>query len=843
MNLVLHHFRKELAYLRLRWFGFLALLAFELAVNLEWLLPMRAGVPQAAWLAYVPIVVMLAGLSLLLSCPEDRPGSDRSFISTRPMSQRDYWFAHVLAWLLLIVLPVVLQNGLYLALSGRPFAEVLGGMVERFSFAAGFSAWLLPMLVLWQRREMWKTLLILALTLFLASKLLDVIAANNLPFVPSYDQTWPGLVAGWSLFAVVSAVLAWRHLRNGWTFRRRLLMSVLAAVVSLCTARFWVWMTPGIRAQNEALVNELAPKLKVDIDLGDARFDGFENGFRIEGTEIHTGHAGVHVDMILANSEVEQSGRRFTKATDDPVRQRFRSSFYTPQKQVYRGDVNLRDLFPRGTLFVSSSRFPLWSQDGSTHDLATFAEPYPSAEEPLSIQSRFAMDWYQRELALDLPVMAGAHGECEDVRWQILEVKPADALHLGALTISLKMETRGDWDAENGYAMLLHAPDQRLVWLDRASMSALGERSSHTGWTRRVMDIKWNYIFNHADGASTGVQAEKMRFILLRSRFLGRSNWSWQSPSLRLADFPSSWGDQVRWNEERVLYRGREEKFFQERLATLKAPTAQSTEKEVRRYVYDLFSAASISDAVHTTAAHPLIVQAFEPLGRDHLPLMLELRSHTWPGWSNRPPNNQLAGFVTDEQRDSLIDRVIKHPRLADLVIRKGWAEQAKRLKPEILSRDHLPSGLEELLMAWNDDDSNERLFRELKRDLNGYAGGHLDKKPELRPRVEAAIKAEFEKVFPVIGTQNNDQVIAVRHAADFGSSEAFELCLRSMGMGGDLGEQSHTHFFADLFNPDGTEFWKRRMPDHEKWSFFRGLKVSDFEYVPEKRAWRLLKP
>jgi hypothetical protein len=429
------------------------------------------------------------------------------------------------------------------------------------------------------------------------------------------------------------------------------------------------------------------------------------------------------------------------------------------------------------------------------------------------------------------------------VRWQILEVKPADALHLGALTISLKMETRGDWDAENGYAMLLHAPDQRLVWLDRASFSNLSERSSHTGWTRCVMDIKWNYIFNHADGASTGVQAEKMRFILLRSRFLGRSNWRWQSPSLRLADFPSSWGDQVRWNEERVLYRGREAKFFQERLATLKAPTAQSAEKEVRRYVYDLFSAASVSRAVYTPSAHPSIVQAFEPLGHDHLPLMLELRSHTWPGWSNRPPNNQLVGFVTDEQRDSLIDRVIKHPRLADLVISKGWAEQAKRLKPEILSRDHLPSGLDELLMAWNDDDSNERLFRELKRDLNGYAGGHLDKKPELRPRVEAAIKAEFGKVFPVIGTQNNDQVIAVRHAADFGSSEAFELCLRSMGMGGDLGEQSHTHFFADLLNPDGTEFWKRRMPDHEKWPFFRGLKVSDFEYVPEKRAWRFLKP
>ena len=842
MNLVLHHFGKEFRYLRLRWMAFLALLAFELAVNLEWLLPMRAGVPQAAWLAYLPAVVMLAGLSLLLSCPEDRPGSDRCFISTRPLSARDYWIARVMTWLLLIVLPVVLQNGLYLALSGRPLADVLRGMAERFSFAAGFSAWLLPMFALWQRRELWKTLLILALTLFLASKLLDVIAAENLPFSPSYDQTWPGLVAGWSLFAFLIAVLAWRHLRRAWTFRLRLLMSVLAAVVSLYTARFWVWMTPGIRAQNEALVRELAPKLKVDLDLGDARFDSFEHGFSIEGIEADTGHAGVHVDMILANSEIEQNGRRFTRATDDPERQRFRSSYFKPQKQVYRGDANLRDLFPRGTLFVSSLRFPLWSRDGDTQNLATFAEPYPSAEEPLSIQSHFSMDWYQRDVALDLPVVAGAQGECHDERWRILSVKPAGASQPGALTICLHIETRSHWDAENGFATLLHSPDHRMVWLDAPQSTFLGERSSHTGWHHQQVETTWPHILKHADGGETGVEVSKLRLVLLRSRFLGRSEWSWQSPSLRLADFPSNWGDRVQWNEERVLYRGREAKFFQERIATLKAPTAQSTEKEARRYVYDLFSAASVSRAVYTPSAHPSIVQAFQPLGRDHLPLMLELRSYSWPGWSNRPPNNQLAGFVTDEQRDALINRVIKHPRLADLVIGKGWAEQAKRLKPEILARDHLPSDLEELLMAWNDDDSNERLFRELKRDRNGYAGGHLDKKPELRPRVEAAIKAEFEKVFPVIGTQNNDEYIAVRHAADFGSSEAFELCLRSLGMGGDIGEGGGS-FYATILNADGSDFWKRRMPDHEKWLFFRALKVSDFVYVPEKRAWRLLKP
>ena len=62
MNFTFHHFRKEFAYLRLRWFGFLALLGFELAVNLEWLLPMRAGMATPSWLAFLPVVVLLSGL-------------------------------------------------------------------------------------------------------------------------------------------------------------------------------------------------------------------------------------------------------------------------------------------------------------------------------------------------------------------------------------------------------------------------------------------------------------------------------------------------------------------------------------------------------------------------------------------------------------------------------------------------------------------------------------------------------------------------------------------------------------------------------------------------------------
>lgn len=845
MNLSLHHFRKEFRYLRLRWFAFLALLGFDLAVNLEWLLPMRAGVPQAAWLGYLPAVVLLAGLSLLLSCPEDRPGSDRSFISTRPLSQRDYWFARVMTWLLLIVLPVVLQNGLYLAISSRPAADVLRGMWERFCFAAGFSAWLLPALVLWSRRELWKALLTVAVALVVASKTLDVVAVTW-RFYPSIYQKWPGLAAGWAVFGALSAWIAWRHLKSDWRFRRRLLATGAVAVLGLLTARLWVLLQPEVAAQNEALVKQLAPQLHVDIPLTTARFDGFEReiGRRLYGTPAaETGKQDIHVDMRLLSSHTEQAGRQPGNDTPSSILDLPRFSFDSPESQVYRGDVHLRDFFPRGTLFFSSSQFPLWSREGRSANLASFAEPYPEVDKPLRITSQFHLDWYQRDRAIDLPVVAGGHGECDDVRWKILGITPASGPQPGALTISLHVEARAHWNAENGFAIVLHSPQRQMVWLDPVKQTPLGARASHTGWLRSQVELTWNHIFNHADGEATGVDAAGLRLILLRSRYLGRSEHTWKSPEMRLADFPSTWGDDLQWSESRVLYAGRELKAFQERMATIKPLTAGSTEQEARRFVYDLFSTASATRAVYTPAAHPLIAQAFEPLGRHHLPLMLDLRSQTWPGWSNRPPNNQLERFVTDDQREVLIDRALKSTGLADLVVSKGWAEAAKRLKPQVLSMHSLPRSAEELLMVWNDEDSNARLLKEIPSDINGYIAEHLDKAPALRPQVEAVVREQLETILPLAGSQSHTAIHKVSQAAEFGSEEAFDLFLRWQAIGGDQPPRSSGLPFLNLLAADGSDFWKKRMPDHERWPLFRRLKVSDFEYLPEKRAWKFRQP
>lgn len=846
MNLTLHHFLKEFRYLRWRWLAFMMLLAFEMAVNLEWVLPMRVGVPQAAWMAYLPVVVLLAGLSLLLSCPEDRPGSDRSFISTRPMPVRDYWLARVGVWLLLIVLPVVLQNMLYLMLSCRPSADVLRGGWERLACAAGFSAWMLPALVLWRRSEIWKALLTLGLIVFVASSALDVIASRGWRFYPSYSQEWPGLAAGWMLFGLLSAALAFGHLRCGWPFRRRVALASVVAVLSLLTARLWILTKPPITAQNQELVQKLAPGLQVEFDLGTARYTGVEKSFgpSLRGNPMtKTSDPTVHVVLQPKRSTLHQSDRT-SHAEEKSKLPGAWSSHDSPQAEVFRGNQVLRDLFPRGTLFFPHDEyFPKWTLgDQSLTPLAVFPKPHPQLDEPLSIQTEYAVEWFQREKAIEIPLVSGAAGHCDEMHWEILRISPEQGPKPGAVTVSLRTEYRG---AENGHAILLHLPNEKLVRLDPSKTTITSQRGDKTGWSRSIQELKWEHITHHADGAPTGVDLSSARLILLRSRYLGRSQLAWKFPEIRLRDIPEDWNRDIQWHAADALYRGRELKAFQERMATLTPPTAASTEKEARRYAFDLFSAGSLTRAVYSYAAHPQIAQAFEPLGKHHLPLMLDLRSIYWPGWSNKPPNSLLERYVTEQQRDTLISRAPQSNMLADLVVKKGWAEEARqRLQKQMLDSPVLPSGAVELLLAWKDDpDVIARLLKEARNDFQGDIIYSLDKRPETKAQIERVVKETFDELVPI-----RDSVRALRElerAAEFGSAEAFEWSLRFLGMVGDTGGQLRDQFFLypNLLNADGSKYDYSKTPGHERWPLFRRLKVSDFVYVPEKRAWRFLKP
>ncbi|MDI1311645.1 MAG: hypothetical protein PSV43_05785, partial [Prosthecobacter sp.] len=756
MNLTLHHFRKEFRWLWPRWFAFLVLLALDLGVNLEWLLPLRAGVGVPGWLSYLPTVLMLAGMALMGSCPEDKPGSDRSFISTRPLPMRSYWHARIALWLLLLVVPVVLQNALYLLLSHRPVPEIMAGTWGKAVETVRGTVWVLPMTALWRRGEFWAALGCLAAGYFIADRVVDFAGLKWMNASLSYQQKPAGLTAAMLVFAVGLLWMAWRHQVGGVrTFRWRLLVMLGMATVCLMLARLWPWNDED-SPQNQARANELAPQLKVDMDLRALEFSGFAAEWQRQfNLPIRTKTPDPQVSVMLRSQSTLIVQDDKSSQMIPPLSRRSRNaSFQMPYQTLMATDTVLRDFFPAGTLFTTSSDRTSWGMyTNQIHYICEFKEPLPDPKKPLRLTTDFEIDWYQREIALDLPLQAGANGESDGTAVRIMQVNENEnekgVPSLGGLSVHLHVSMRhpqtGPWDDTT---LLLYCPQRQLVWVEPAFQQQQAARAGGTGWSRLAKHLSWRNVLNYADGEDARVDVSQLRIMLLRSRYLGTTGWTWKSPDIVLADHPPRRDPRQLYRQE--IYVGREVKAFQERLATLKAPVTGSTEAEARRYLYDLIAITKATEVAYKKAALKEVGDAFRPLLQNHLPLMLELPSELWPGWSNYPPRSLLDEYLTEEQRESIIDRVMTNTMLTDTIIRKGWSEAARRLQPRLLAAPRLPYGIDDLLLKWGDEASLERLMQELKCQDYGFSHHYepLDKFPSLRPRLEAfAQEAVLEEV------------------------------------------------------------------------------------------------
>ncbi|MEM7697966.1 MAG: hypothetical protein AAF236_06140 [Verrucomicrobiota bacterium] len=849
MKLVLHQFAKEFRYLRFRWFIWLAALLFEMAINLEWLMPIQAGVESPGWIPFLPAILLLIGASLLLSCPEDRPGSDESFIGTRPIAQGSYWVSRVLIWLLLIVIPAVVQVGLYLGISGRPPADVLRGMGERFVVVAGYTGWLIPTLALWRVKELWKVAIVIGVTWFFGSAILGLLFHLLNPF--SYVQHQSLSLVGIGVFALLSTVVVWRHLTRGYSLRFRLVCSAIACIAGLATTRFVSYQnhnTPPT-AYDPALVERLAETTTFDFDLAEAKFEGKEKSYGplLRGQEqVAIDKPGVHVAMVPRKTVFEQDGetRLMDDLSDEQVARRAFTRIY--DREVNRGNRALASFFPPRTFLRNRDRgMPRWTRDlQALTELVMFPEQPPRFDEPLSFKTDFDVEWYQRDLAIEIPIEEGAVGECEEVRWEILKVERGAGPDPGILTVHLREESRTHWDAQHEHATLLHLPDLGVVRLDPDQNVGGSVRATETGWRHRKVELSWSYILKHKDGVDTGVDLVQARLILLRSRFLGQSSVTWASPEVTLSDLPSNFFNELQWYSNDRLHARRTAPAFRERLETLTAPNPESSEAEARRYAYDLFRAAAVTRAVYVRPTHSDIREAFAPLGQHQLPLMLELRTHNWPGWSNRPPNSLLAEYVTDQQKDVLVSRATENSMTASLVLEKGWSEDAKRHRDELIAAPAISEAAQTLLLDWIDDpEVAARLMEAAPHDWYGSIIRALDDRPETRSDIEALVLKEFDEALMLQGASWTTKWF--ERAANVGSAEALELCMKWLMLREDDTEgYYHIAPRPALLNADGSDYWRNDpMPPHERQAFWRGLGLSDFEYVPEKRAWRFLQP
>lgn len=844
MNLTLHHFRKEFRYLRLRWFAFLALLALDLAVNLEWVFPLLPGVEDPPWLGALPFLWVLAGLSLLNGCPEDAPGDERHFLGTRPLAAWQYWAARGVIFTLLLMLPMLVQNAVYLLLSHRPVNDVLRGVLERGVVVLGLGLWLIPVAALWTRGERRKAdfmMLGIACVSFSALPVLTrLLDPPGRGFFLSYESwTYAGMA-----LAMMLTVLVVLHRLRGLSFAWRLSGAGVAMFTTMVLCLYWPLITHPQGDQSPELVHELAPKLKVTPGvMGDEvkALKGEDGFFIYSEVSAETGASGISATLRPAATSAIQNGSEVGQAL-----RLYQTASNGYGAAIHEVDATLAGFFPAETLLIRKAipfppladGRPSWQTSGARNLLLGALGLSFDEARPLRIKTDFNVQWWQREIIADFPCVTNTKQEhAGGFRWRVegtqAHVLGGAVAQQGAFTVHLHFDRRTHWHQHEDLCFLLHSPQRRVAWLVPDVQATRGARGEHSGWQRSSLTLAWENVLNHADGEDAHVDPAQLRLLVFRGRELGASTWTWQSPELKVskAAASSNGGDIISYSR---LYQGRGEEL-RRRLASLKKPDEASPDAEVRRYLYDVLMLCRRTYSADKT----LVREAFMPLVQHHMAELLRLPENYWP---NAHPNTLaelVAEHLGEDQRETVIDLLPEHPSLIEIVLKRGWTEAARRVQPQILggkrplNNDHYA----ELLLAWGDSASYETLLRELR----GYGSEFqaLAKLPLWRPRLEARITAERHRQ-PIVMPGPGVGLWGIKFAADLGDAAAFDLCMRIMGYGPFPGSGSSSDIppIPSLINAKGKPIWQSE-DEVANTLRFRHRTSADFDYLPEQLAWR----
>lgn len=121
---------------------FVIALVCDFVVQMQWVFPFVEepgfGLPSLVW--SLPMWIM--AWWLLMSVPPEEHGM--AFRVTRPLSRVQYWLARVLAGVVLVMLPAMIENAAVLLAQGRPWTDAARGVAETGIAVAVMMLWLLP---------------------------------------------------------------------------------------------------------------------------------------------------------------------------------------------------------------------------------------------------------------------------------------------------------------------------------------------------------------------------------------------------------------------------------------------------------------------------------------------------------------------------------------------------------------------------------------------------------------------------------------------------------------------------------------------------------------------------
>jgi hypothetical protein len=528
MNLTLHQFFKEFRYLWPRWLVFLLAVGFDLALQMQWLFPFKAdsNLMLRSFVLSLPMWITAAWLMLSVP-PEDMDGA---FRGTRPLSRRDYWLARIMTGLVLVMLPLLVENAAFLMMSGRGWADVRSGMLETGLAGLVLLLWVLPAGTLFRGWEKYVALLLFfyGCNDTLSSTIIEWLGIAHLPSIA---------LLLWCDFSVMCLsciclvplliVIACWHQRRPFSRLMRLGLPVLMGLMLAVLTRSMVIPSFLEKPQAQAFVDQLVKDRQPVIMAGDIQVSSVEHlGEMHLQLKTQVRLDGIPPEIVphrhIARSKLTQKGRELLDLTKPKLETK--APLWELNNISFHQSLapHLPSTWPQGTLAVmeqSDDQLPLVKLD-----------PKTDTQAPITLELDLAADWMRlRELGR-MSLKAGASIRTPDSEIEVQEViVGADTRgYKNPKIVTLRLRERHTtFVGRNGIfpispRLCLLGKDKRLLW-QQVMDGSHEERGANHGWVTIQRTITF---MAEVLSPGTGVTAENLaeqELVWIGGEYLGTS--------------------------------------------------------------------------------------------------------------------------------------------------------------------------------------------------------------------------------------------------------------------------------------------------------------------------------
>lgn len=608
MTHTMHQFCKEFRYLRMRWCVFLVVLALDLAMQMEWVLPMRsveggynAGVNVSYEILMMALLWMVAWWFMLSVPPEEGASGGRGYALTRPLSPVSYWAARLLVWVLLVMVPLMLECAVYLWLNGRPWSDVVLGMMERAWAVGSMTLWLLPLPLLlrgWERYAM-IVLVVFSLeewngqVLWVVFKLLHLV----------YDRPQVGMEFGrsvqaaWLVGILMPVLVVWHQRRP---FGRVARMSAVACLLLLYqgVAGSSLFIESYEKPRDQELISKLTAGREVVIPERDRHFsqgDEAPGGKYIDFTA-HAMLAGMPDEFVphwrATATSMMQNGRVMPAPPEQWGQTRRQPSYMVGY---------LCQSYPMASALPGAKVPGMLSMDmdAKAQNMQFRLSQPPQVEAPVSTHVDLTAEWMRLNKLGEIPIKVGAQFKVPDFEIELLEVKlnsdGQGGSAPGCVAVVYRMSARCfEW--RNALLPLLPnvflvSPKNRFMWQFAIHSGHEQARGANLGWCHMIEQRAFQRVLEHGTGVTPENLAEQ-RLVWLKPEYLGSSQHEMEMKDLKIGGYLMN---REGWPRSRpATEAGNPREAFLRQVRSLPRPAEGAARAEIARYVAEVYEASAV---------------------------------------------------------------------------------------------------------------------------------------------------------------------------------------------------------------------------------------------------------